>query len=647
MGALGEQLLIKFGFSKVGVDKGVGEVTESISTLNGVLSQVGLGVGAASLLGWLREAVSYGSELNDTANALETNVESLQALQYEARKAGVDSGALTMVLGRMKNAAAEANDANSNSAKALKALGIATADFISLGADEQLEAVAKAYVNASNKTEAFGAVADLVGTKNAPRLNDMLKALGNEGLASVVENARNAGQVISGQLIEEMDRLDDKIAESQTRLKGWGAEAMSSILHFAEGLGIVAAKVANAFDGIETDTSALENDMLKASNAANEVSIAMLGTKATAADLKRLEESRLKVAEARVPEEQKSKFLVEQICKFTLEQSRYAKDTKEYIEATMKADEYRVKYIEQQTKMLEEQQKSAQGIYEEISKGQEKDWEQAQKLLSVDQQLAEHGKQRALLEGIIAEKKKSGADYSIEEALWTKEEVAIEKILADQAAIREVTEKNLTEEAIKQKVHSGEITAEQGQRYLNALKVIEAEKKITKENENQVELLKIAVGIRGRTDDQMSDRELERKRQNILNDIAERKRALNESGGLKFINNDWFLVQDQMHLAQLEKEMNFRETVRRNARQFGEDWTFMNTPGLTESRFRTIMDDKGRNDDSKRAADALVQINERLTAAGFFRNNSTSLDELKNTVDSRLTDVAEALKAKG
>lgn len=617
MGSLGEQLLIKFGFSKVGVDQGVAEVTKSISAMNGVLGKVGMGISAAGVLAWLHDAVSYGSQLNDTANALETNVESLQALQYEARKAGVDSGVLTTVLGRMKGAASEASDAKSNSAKALKTLGIATAEFVALGADEQLEAVAKAYINAANKTEAFGAVADLVGTKNAPRLNDMLKALGNEGLASVVENARNAGQVISSQLIDEMDRLDDKLAETQTRLRGWGASVVSGLVNFTEGLGIVAANVANAFDGIETDTSALEQDMMKASVAANEVSVAMLGTRATAADLQKLEDSRLKLAEARVKEADKEKFYIDQICKLTVEASRYSRDTKEYVEATTKADEYRVKLIEAQTKALEEQKKNTQDIYEGISKEQQKEWEEAQKLLSVEQQLAVHGRQREILEGIIADKKKSGADYSAEQALWTREQVTIEKLLADQAAVREVKEKNLTEETIKQKVHAGEITAEQGQRYLNALKVIDAEKKITKENEQQVGLLKIAVGIRGRTDDQLSDRELERKRQNILSDIAERKRALNERGGLNFINTDWFLEQNKIHLAQLEQEMNFRDTVRRNARMFGEEWTFMNTPGLTENRYRDIMNDEKRNEDSRRAANALEDINQRLAAAGF------------------------------
>lgn len=91
----------------------------------------------------------------------------------------------------------------------------------------------------------------------------------------------------------------------------------------------------------------------------------------------------------------------------------------------------------------------------------------------------------------------------------------------------------------------------------------------------------IKIRNTGRADQDLSDRELSRKEQQLKDDIF--KRQAGSSG-----QYDFFLEQQKMNLGNLEKEAAFRTQVRQATKAFGENAAFNMFPGLTESRFAQV-----------------------------------------------------------
>lgn len=165
----------------------------------------------------------------------------------------------------------------------------------------------------------------------------------------------------------------------------------------------------------------------------------------------------------------------------------------------------------------------------------------------------------------------------------------------------------------------GELTAD-GARELLALKqqqlkiegqIVEAtdrkakgEQAIGKEVESNIAKwkdLKIAIDSTGRGDRDLSDRELARKQAEIRKDISLREAALLTSGGV-FTGasaQDPFLSAQRSNLGQLLAEQQLRQKVRREAGFFGEDAAFARNPGLTEQRFRQILEGRGPANDER------------------------------------------------
>jgi hypothetical protein len=446
-------------------------------------------------------------------------------------------------------------------------------------------------------------VADLVGTRNVPRLNAMLKSLAAEGLDGVTNSAREAGQVIGTELIDDMDRLDDRINETKTRLQTWGAEAVSFAMNFGEGLGIVAANVANYFDDIDTDTSALEKNLLKADVAVRSIEVSAMGTRATTEDLKKLEESKLKLKEAQLREEQKIVYYQDRIMELTLEATKYAEGTKERIALITKADEYRVKIIEQQNKKLEEQEKIVTEIHDELTKDTEKRYKDAYELMTTEQKIAEHTKQRAFYEKYIRDLKSSGQDASEWEAKSLRELAAIEELRLGKLAQERVVREKLTEEIVRQRVAAGEITAEEGIRLMNAIKILEATKK---QNAELEKTLSLTFQIRGRRDEDLSERVLKEKEKTLQDDILQRQINQRMTG-----NYDPLLSFQQNMLASVEQELAKRERVRDLVPRVGETRA-QQLMGVDAVEFERLLNFVGDKSNEKRAADALEKIERKL-----------------------------------
>lgn len=119
----------------------------------------------------------------------------------------------------------------------------------------------------------------------------------------------------------------------------------------------------------------------------------------------------------------------------------------------------------------------------------------------------------------------------------------------------------------------------------------------------------VSVTTFGRSDKELSDRELERKLQEVKNDIFQRELAVRNYGGLAGSSPyDPLLTEQQFNLQKLLNEIQLRSDVKQRAAVFGEDAAFNMFPGISESRFREIL---GNNTEQQKQTTILEEIRDQ------------------------------------
>ena len=197
----------------------------------------GLG-GALTISGLYRistSAINAGSAITDMAVATNTGVEQLQALTFAAQEAGASQEQMANLLVRVQKSAADAKRGLSTAKEAFKLLNISVDEFIEMSPEQMLEQVGKALVDAGDDTRAYGAALDLLGTRNAPKLMEVMKRLGSEGFGSVEDAARDANQVMSEDTAQALDELADKAERAKTALVNLAGEGVVALVNELKG----------------------------------------------------------------------------------------------------------------------------------------------------------------------------------------------------------------------------------------------------------------------------------------------------------------------------------------------------------------------------------------------------------------------------
>ena len=191
-----------------------------------VSSMTGLGsvAGVTGLTMMARSAIDAGSAITDMATATQTGIEELQALTFAAREAGASNEQMANLLVRAQKSANDAARGLSTAKDAFAQLGINAETFIDLAPERKLEVLGQALVKADGDTRAYGAALDLLGTRNAPKLMEVLQRLGTEGFDQMAIDARNAGQIMSDEVAKSMDKTADEIGNFKTKLTNLFAE---------------------------------------------------------------------------------------------------------------------------------------------------------------------------------------------------------------------------------------------------------------------------------------------------------------------------------------------------------------------------------------------------------------------------------------
>jgi hypothetical protein len=200
------------------------------STARTALGGLGVGLGVAGIARFTRSVVDYGSKLTDSAEATNTNVEALQALRYAATMAGASEKQLDMALVRVQKSAYDARNGLSTAARAFEKLGIEVEAFTRLPAERKLEEIGRAVANATDQQDAYGAALDIIGSRNAPRLMEVLRRLGTDGFEKLAQDAKQSVGIMAAETARALDAMADGLAAFGVKMKNLYGEGFVRLM---------------------------------------------------------------------------------------------------------------------------------------------------------------------------------------------------------------------------------------------------------------------------------------------------------------------------------------------------------------------------------------------------------------------------------
>jgi hypothetical protein len=208
--------------SAKGIESAFSGISAGFARLNAVLGGVGLAISAISLIGFIRQSAAAADALGDVAEGLGTTTRDLQALQFVAAQAGVDSDKFTAALSRLDHAVADFRAGKTENAAAFEALGLKPADFKGVTDSGKIfEIVGKKFAQFRNDSEKVAAAMALVGRGGAA-LIPVLNRVGNEGLGGIIKNGQDAGRVLNDQVLGQAGALSDEMDSLSASIRNAG-----------------------------------------------------------------------------------------------------------------------------------------------------------------------------------------------------------------------------------------------------------------------------------------------------------------------------------------------------------------------------------------------------------------------------------------
>jgi hypothetical protein len=227
------QLKAMVGMDNSKYKAGAKGVKSANTGLSASFKSVATGLAAAfsirAVANYAKSVIDLGSKLSDLATQTGMNVETLQAFEYSAIKAGASVEDVRTAVNKLSVNLGKAKDGQKTYIDLFMRAGIAQEDIANLNTEDTLAAIAKTMSTASAGTKEWGAALELIGTRSGAKLIEVLQDLNSKGLPEFVKQAKEAGIVMDAELIQKLDEAADKMLILQRIGKGKFAQGLFRI----------------------------------------------------------------------------------------------------------------------------------------------------------------------------------------------------------------------------------------------------------------------------------------------------------------------------------------------------------------------------------------------------------------------------------
>lgn len=173
---------------------------------------VGGAIGIGAIGASIANAVAQGGKINDMSAALGHTTDFLQEADYAAAQFGTTLDEVAGASQKLIQAQRAALAGGEQQTAAFAGLGISIADLKTLNPDELFRRTAKAMDGAAGTSNQLADAITLLG-RGAPKVLSMMRG----GFEETSKRARELGLVVSGETIEALDDMGDRVDEIKGR----------------------------------------------------------------------------------------------------------------------------------------------------------------------------------------------------------------------------------------------------------------------------------------------------------------------------------------------------------------------------------------------------------------------------------------------
>lgn len=186
--------------------------------------------GATALAALTAQAINYADQINDMSQKVGVSTETLSGWAYAAGQAGTSVEALASALPKLSKNIAAAADESSKQAELFGALGIKVRDAAGelRSAEEILPELADRFKALDNETTETALAMELFGKSGAEMLQFLNE--GSDGLAELVERARELGVVINSETAAAAGEFNDKLDDLKALAMALGLQIAERLL---------------------------------------------------------------------------------------------------------------------------------------------------------------------------------------------------------------------------------------------------------------------------------------------------------------------------------------------------------------------------------------------------------------------------------
>lgn len=202
-------------------------LSRAAASLRGFLT-VGLLAGAA------REAIAYGSAINDMGVKSQVSVKWLQATAYAAKLAGSSMEDLGAALVDLRRAQAQALGGSQGDLGAFQALGVTLDELRTLSTEGLFDRVADAVTRSKGGIVEMNAALQVMGRGGKGLVGAMV-----EGFSEARAEAERLGFVLEESTIRAMDELGDRLDTLKTGFTALSAVILKNLMSWESWVGLM------------------------------------------------------------------------------------------------------------------------------------------------------------------------------------------------------------------------------------------------------------------------------------------------------------------------------------------------------------------------------------------------------------------------
>lgn len=235
IGGIIGSIRVALGLDTAQFQNGAKEMQGTLGGLGRVLKSFAIGIGAALSFGAvikaMQSAIDKADELGKTAQKIGLPVEALSKLEYAAKLADVSLEQLSVGVGKLSQALAQAAGGTSNDAtKALDAIGVSatTASGAIRPTEDVIYDIAEAFSkmeDGAGKTALAMAIFGRSGKELIPLLN-----AGADGLRESADEAARFGLVIDTKTSKAAEEFNDNLTRLKGAMEGLTNKAMVALI---------------------------------------------------------------------------------------------------------------------------------------------------------------------------------------------------------------------------------------------------------------------------------------------------------------------------------------------------------------------------------------------------------------------------------